>query len=370
MQEGYTHKTHKILVVDDIELNRTLLKFHLIQSGYDVIEAESGIQAIEKANAEKPDLILMDIMMPEMDGLEATRRLKADLRTVMIPIVVVTALTEMDDKIRALDSGADDFLTKPINDVELLARVKSTVRIKTKQEEIDMLKRDFVSMLVHDLRSPMASILGFAEMLSGDLPDDQRKEYTSIILESGAKMLSLINDILDVSKLEAGQMVLNKTRIDLRHLLMHTLSVAGVLANNKGVKIQTDLAEHLAANLDNEKMGQMILNFLSNAIKFTAKGGTVRIGLVKDESSANKARITIADTGIGIAEAEIPFIFEKYKQASSSRRVKEKGTGLGLPIAKMIADAHNIELSVTSKLGEGTTFELLIELVAEPVPAT
>ncbi len=348
----------KILVADDQEGNQILMKYILEKKGYEVLVASDGEEAIEVATEMDPDLVLMDVVMPGMDGYEACKILKDNPKTKNIPIVMITSLNDVTDKVKGLEVGADDFMSKPPNEVELTARVKSLIRMKDQQKEIEQLRNDFTAMLVHDLRAPLTSVLGFTDLISSsdDLTNEEKTEYLNIISISGRKMLALINDILDVSKLESGDIALNYSRVNLAQVITENIEKNHGLFIQKHLTVQKNLDETISIRIDQGKIDQVLTNLISNAAKFSFDNGVIKIDVSKNE---NSFICKITDTGTGIQENELPFIFEKYKQASTGKSHNFKGTGLGLYISRMMMEAHKGSISVESKPGFGTSFSLV-----------
>lgn len=348
----------KILIADDQEGNQILMKYILEKKGYEVLVASDGEEAIEVATEMDPDLVLMDVVMPGMDGYEACKILKDNPKTKNIPIVMITSLNDVTDKVKGLEVGADDFMSKPPNEVELTARVKSLIRMKDQQKEIEQLRNDFTAMLVHDLRAPLTSVLGFTDLISssGDLTDAEKTEYLNIISISGRKMLDLINDILDVSKLESGDIALNFSKVNLSRIVADNIEKNHGLFLQKHLSVDKNLDETIFIRIDQGKIDQVLTNLVSNAAKFSFDNGIIKISVSKVGKSVV---CKVSDTGTGISESELPLIFEKYKQASTGKSHNFKGTGLGLYISKMIMEAHHGSISVESTPGMGTSFSLV-----------
>jgi len=348
----------KILVADDQEGNQILMKYILEKKGYEVLVASDGEEAIEVTTEMDPDLVLMDVVMPGMDGYEACKILKDNPKTKNIPIVMITSLNDVTDKVKGLEVGADDFMSKPPNEVELTARVKSLIRMKDQQKEIEQLRNDFTAMLVHDLRAPLTSVLGFTDLIStsDDLTNDEKTEYLNIITSSGRKMLALINDILDVSKLESGDIALNYSKVNLSQLVAENIEKNHGLFLQKHLTIEKNLDETIVIRIDQGKIDQVLTNLISNAAKFSFDKGVIRIDVTKN---AHSVICKVTDSGSGIPENELPLIFEKYKQASTGKSHNFKGTGLGLYISKMMMEAHQGSISVESKPGFGASFSLV-----------
>ena len=358
----------KVLVVDDNQDNIDLLDFALSDLHYEVSKALDGKAALILAEKEQPDLIILDIQMPEMDGFEVLRRLRQKARTERIPVILLTAMRKDPQSIESgLALGADEYLTKPIDTEELLVRVKSMMRVKKAEQELERTKADFTAMLVHDLRSPLAGIKGTLECIhdigTNEALDQLHHELLDAALTSSEKMLNLINDLLDLSKLESGRIHLTKMKVELPAIIDLACRNLRIPMNNKKLHLEQKYTPNLPKiNVDPDKIGQAMTNFVSNSIKFTPEGGTISISADQedflDELDGNTKKrliVMVADTGAGIAKEELPTLFEKYKQTKAGQMSKYKGTGLGLAISKRIIEAHNGSVWVESELTKGTT---------------
>jgi signal transduction histidine kinase len=359
-----------LLVVDDTEDNLDLLEFALKRKPIRMLRASSGRQCLEIAEEQNPDVILLDIQMPEMDGFETLRHLRANPLTAKIPVIFLTAQRKDANSIEeGLELGAEEYLTKPIDTEELLVRSKMLVRVKRAESELERTKADFMAMLVHDLRSPLngiKSVIDFYRELR-----DQGKPFSAEQLglldtagDSAKRMLELINDILDLSKFEAGNMSLDKQRIALHIILDTVCRETSLQFKQKGISMFKEFGSILPdVVVDPEKVAQVVMNLLSNALKFTKGGGSVTLttSLESDTPAGSPeqkrfVKVSVVDTGVGIPPEEIPQLFERYKQVSTARQTKQKGTGLGLSICKLIIQAHGGKMGVESEVGQRTTF--------------
>ncbi len=356
----------KVLFVDDTEDNLDLLEFALKKKPITMYRAASGKECLVVAEEQQPDMIVLDIQMPEMDGFETLRRLRANPATSRIPVIFLTAIKRDPQSIaEGILLGAEEYLTKPIDLEELFARVRSIYRVMAVQRELEQVKSQFMAMLVHDLRTPLTIIISSIDYLLRHYTDGKPLDADSIklmetVLASTRGMANLVNDLLDLSKYQAGQMLLNKQTITIHEMIEESLQPFLLQFKKKNIGMATDVANDLPRlEADSGKIVQLMTNLLSNAMKFTPENGTVTIKVEKDASAADNQsfiKVSVSDSGVGIKEDEIPLLFEQYRQVSSSSRSKEKGTGLGLAICKLIVQAHGGTIGVTSAVNKGTTF--------------
>jgi two-component system sensor histidine kinase/response regulator len=372
--EGY------LLVVDDVAANREVLSHRLQSEGYTIATAENGIQALEMLGADTFDLVLLDIMMPQMDGFEVLRRMKAAERLQHIPVLMISALNELDSVARAIQMGAEDYLPKPFNPILLKARVTACLEKKhahdrevllfeqlqqnyERLQELEKSRDDLTNMIVHDMRTPLTALIaGMATLeVMGRLNADQR-EVMDIATAGGDTLLGMINDLLDVEKLESGTLQLDHSALSAGELVVSAVAQVAPLAASK----QLTLARQISADLpplsgDEGKLRRTLVNLLGNAIKFTPTGGTVTVDARCSEDEQSIV-FSVSDTGEGIPAESFARIFEKFGQVESRKGGRMMSTGLGLTFCRLAVEAHSGHIGVESAPGAGSTFRFTIPL--------
>jgi two-component system, sensor histidine kinase and response regulator len=359
-----------ILVVDDNPLNVEPLCDLLEAMGYRVEQALDGVTALAKARERLPDLILLDIMMPGMNGYEVCDELKADPSTQRIPVVFVTALSEAEDKLRAIESGGDDFLTKPFNRPILLARVRSLLRLKSAHDEVDSsyrklqalerMKDDLMNMIVHDLKSPLTAMLGTLEMaVEGDLgpvTDQQRRLYGDA-LQRGGDALRLIDDLLELTRMEESKVVLNRGSVQVAELLEAVREEWQVRVEQRGARLEVGATGEVRIEADQRLLLRVLSNLIGNALRHAGKH--VRIELTaRPTADGGAAHFMVRDDGVGIPPAYHDVIFRKFGSVHTPER--SHSSGLGLTFCKLAVEAHGGRIWVESPPEGGTTFHFLI----------
>jgi len=353
-------------MVDDTPANLQLLSEMLKGRGYRARAAVSGKLALQAARSDPPDLILLDISMPGMNGYEVCAKLKADEKLKDIPVIFLSAHSETADKIKAFSAGGVDYITKPFQFREVEARVEAHLELRRQkfqlQENYDKLRRleemrdSLVHMIIHDLRSPLAGIYGFLELIrekaAGALSPDLRR-YIGDALGSAKQMARIINNVLDTSRLEEGKLKLKLTECDLSGMLKE--AVSGLKPLLAGREIRFTPPKNTPKILaDLELISRVIQNLLANAIKFTPKaGGLIRLDI---KSSGGLVRVGVQDNGPGIAAEHRSRIFEKFAQVELPAGRQKNSTGLGLTFCKLSVEAHGGRIGVDGEEGQGSTF--------------
>ena len=365
-------KTPNILVVDDTPANLKLLTEMLKKRGYRVRPVASGKLAIQAVQKEKPDLILLDIVMPEMNGYEVCQHLKADEALKAIPILFISALDEPMDKVKAFAVGGVDYVTKPFQFNEVEARVQTHLQLHQFQLELEWqnrqlqvnneqlqkleeLQNNLTHMVVHDMRSPLLGITGFLDILekaAGTKLNQEELEYLSHAQNCSVVLIGMVNTLLDVCRLEQGEMPLKVTEADLEILTQKAFASLGSLTR-KVTLVFPKQARPVKVNCDANLVTRIIANLVGNAIKFTPEGRTITVSIAGNEEGT---QFRVTDTGRGIPREYHEKIFEKFGQVEAREQGKVYSTGLGLTFCKLAVEAHGGKIGVDSEMDKGSTF--------------
>lgn len=355
----------KILVVDDEYANIFFLKRVLNGEGYETISASSGYEALSLVEENRPDAILLDIMMPELSGLDVLKKLKENNSTSEIPVIMVSAKTESVDIENALDLGAIEYLRKPVDEVELLARLRTALRINNFQNKLKenlKNKEDFIKIVAHDLRTPFTTISGFANMLKKD--EKMQKYYTSdhiesfnFIVDSAMFLVEYFNKLLSWSDMGMNEVKLDLHPVLLKPMVETSLMILKQKIDSKNISVEINVPEDLQINCDDVYFRQIINNLLGNAIKYTPLGGKIT---VLAENTDGKLILYIKDTGTGMNEDTIKKILSDKPVKSVRGTNGEPGTGLGLKICNKIITSHNFRMEFYSEEGNGTSVAIII----------
>jgi signal transduction histidine kinase len=368
-----------LLVVDDDAENREVLSRRLIRQGHEVRTASSGPEALQIMNVTDFDVMLLDIMMPDMDGYEVLGRIKRDRRLQHIPVIMISAIDEVQSVVRCIEAGAEDYLAKPFDPTLLKARIGASLEKKRGRDretalyeqlqqnykrllELEKLRDDMRNMIVHDLRTPLTSVIVGMEMVATQGPlSVMQQEVMNIATNGGRTLLAMINDLLDVEKMESGSTQLHYQPLSAAKLIASAVEQVASLAAMERTSIVTPTGpESTIFEGDENKLSRTLVNLIANAVKFSG-GGTVTITATRGEGKL--IRFSVRDTGPGIAAEAFGRIFEKFGQLDAHTRV---GTGLGLAFCKLAVEAHGGHIEVESTPGTGSTFSFTIPLSAPP----
>ena len=353
----------RILVVDDITKNLQVVGTMLRNEGYDVMPATSGPQALERVRMEPPDLILLDLMMPEMDGLEVCRRLKADPVTRQIPVIFLTASNEMEHLVKGFEVGAVDYVTKPFNAPELLARVRTHLELKQARQrlrEMNEEKNEFMGIAAHDLRSPLNAVKGYTEMMLEEDEMDRPEQVDLLrrIHDATQRMVEMVQNLLDVNAIERGEMNLRIVPADLSALLASAVEAhrPRAAAKQQSIHVQNE-AGPVKVLIDSTVMVQVFENLISNAVKYSPQGTNIHVRL---QNCPEAVRCEVQDEGPGLSAQDQKKLFGKFARLSAKPTGGEHSTGLGLSIVKKMVEAMNGRVWCESELGQGAKFVVQI----------
>jgi CheY-like chemotaxis protein len=395
----------KVLVVDDEPINIKLIRKCLTTEGYEkIVSTSQATEAISLVQREMPDIILLDIMMPGLSGLEILRRLRAEEALAGIPVVILTASTDAATKQQAFDLGATEFLTKPIEPVELLPRVKNALLVKSHQDHMqeyagaleqeiagqvksiekyavaletanEMLRRSreaaqiadraksrFLANMSHEIRTPLTSIIGFGEEMLDELQTTPRCEgllpHVETMVKNGRHLLEVVNDILDLSKIEAGGFTIEVRRYSPLEICSEVVNSLQMQAERKGLCLALQCSGPVPETIPTDAvcLRRILLNLLGNAIKFTETGSVrLAVGLLHEQAEP-VLEFRVIDTGVGIQADALPRLFRPFVQADASVARRYGGTGLGLTVSRYLAEKLNGTITVESEVGRGSTF--------------
>jgi signal transduction histidine kinase len=392
-----------ILVVDDNPTNLEILDHALTQEGYKVrIEAE-GLNVIKQARLSIPDLILLDIMLPDLNGFEVCKQLKADPLTEGIPIIFMTALADPVDKIKGLNLGAVDYITKPFQKEELLARVRGHVQLRQlnktlelqnqqlielknelenrvaertaelsqaleKEKELNQLKSRFITMASHEFRTPLAIISsssGILQNFSDRLSEKRKQEHLETIQNTIKHIIQVLDDVLMINQAEAEKIEVKLEPLDIIKFCRHLKEEIEASFRSHEIDFYIDLGDEIFNNyqlvmIDKKLLRQIITNLLTNAIKYSPDHNLVNFSLSRKD---NQLIFKISDYGIGIPPSDQVHLFEYFQRGSNVGTLP--GTGLGLSIVKKCVDLHEGEITLDSELGKGTVFTVILPFLKE-----
>ena len=355
----YTNKTPDILIVDDIHANLKVLSDILKEKDYKVRPVPGGELALKAIEKEKPDLILLDIMMPGMGGLEVCRRLKESDKYKDIPIIFISALSDKADVVKALECGGMDYITKPFMAGEVLARVEIHLKIFQQKNELMQMnaeKDKFFTIIAHDLRGPFNGFLGLTELMAtgnNKLSADDLNDIAGKMYASANNLYKLLTNLLEWSKMQRGLTEYNPENINVAEIINYSADVFRETASLKEIELRTEVSGDIQVSADKFMTETIVRNLVSNALKFTVKGGTVTVSAKSENGSVE---ISVKDTGIGMDKELTESLFILGSKTSRTGTEKEPGTGLGLLLCKDFAERQKGELIVKSEEGKGSEF--------------
>jgi signal transduction histidine kinase len=363
-----------ILNVDDSEAARYAKTRILTRAGLRVIEASSGAEALAVAMAERPDLVLLDTKLPDINGFEVCRRLKADLSTSTVLILQTSAsYIGSSDKIRALDGGADNYLFEPLEPEELVANVRALLRLAHVERElrdVDRRKDMFLATLAHELRNPLGPIRSAVELLRLMHPGaaDAEENARQIILRQTNHLTRLVDDLLDVSRITHGKISLRDERVEVSKFIGHALETAMPLVEARQHTLTVELHDQpLFVQGDGVRLTQIVGNLLHNAAKFTPPCGNLSLRCTHTD---NKVLISVSDNGIGVTAEQAQSIFNMFSQAGHTSDRVQDGLGIGLSLVRTLVELHGGTVTLDSAgVGQGSTFTVELPLIETMQPA-
>ncbi len=374
-----TYQDYTLLIVDDNPTNLAVISNYLRQFGFQIIVAREGESALKRAEHVRPNLILLDVMMPGLDGFEVCRRLKADETTQDIPVIFMTALDSADDKVKGFTVGAVDYVTKPVQQEEVLVRVTThllirdqakrlqaqTVQLQTKTEQLIALnasKDKFFSIVAHDLKGPFLPLLGNLEFLIKRAPTSsplEIREMCSASYLAAERIFELLENLLQWSQMQTGGMECDPEQVDLSLMADNDVDLLADMARRKGITLRNQVPVGASVYADKSMIDTVIRNLVNNALKFTSAGGHVAI---LAHPNGRFMEISIEDTGVGIKKEDMAKLFSLNAPHSTVGTGQEKGTGLGLIMCKEMVEQNGGQIWIESEPGLGTQVKITVPL--------
>ena len=370
----------RIMLVDDTPANIDVLRKTLESDDYEIAVAPNGEMTLKIATRFNPDLILLDVMMPGMDGYETCQKLKSMEETKNIPIIFITAKNDPEDFIKGFKVGGVDYITKPFRGKEVCARVHNQLALKSSENErkalikdlksknirlenLDEVKNNFMGMAAHDLINPLASVRGFSEMLieeGENLSREKVFEYSTLVNQAGKGAFKLLEDLLDWSRLQMGSIEFEPQPMDVGQAIEASVFLFEPIAAVKSIELTADHGPKLVALADRQMVDTILRNLVNNAIKFTREKGTVSLSA---RASGEHIEIAVTDNGVGIPPENLQRLFLLEEKTSTKGTGGEIGTGLGLHLCKELVEKNGGEIAVESTAGEGSRFRFTLPAV-------
>jgi signal transduction histidine kinase len=371
----------RVLIVDDEPRNIRTVEGMLYAEQYELVGALTGEEALDAIHEIPPDIVLLDVMLPGLNGFEVCQQIKSNPTYRAIPVVMVTALNEVGDRVKAMQAGADDFLSKPVDATELIVRVRSLLRVRQLFAEVERVTAErlrFMAGVAHDIRSPLASLVLNLEMLADRVPDDDKSRVIWSRINNCVEMIRMLaEDTMHYYQLESGQYQLNLADYSLYDIVEAASAIAAPLAAEKEIAFNVGNAPDLTLTIDRSAVIQVLLNLLTNAINYTPERGHVMLCL--HDLAANSYHlpenhyppiltlpnsgvvVEVIDNGRGIAAEDSDRIFHEFDRTASHTE-ENNGVGLGLPVSQRLVRLHGGEIWFTSEPGQGSTFAFFLPL--------
>lgn len=375
MQTSNTTKP-LIAAVDDEQINLDLMRIMLRKTDFDYIGIQKSDQAIEILEKNPPTIILSDVMMPRMNGYELCAQIKANDQLKDIPVIFLTSMVTVDHKVKGFEAGGVDYVAKPFNEHELLARVRTHIALVTAREKVikqsNDLKRDndlkdrLFSIIGHDLRSPLSAIKMQLDFIQRGIinPKDDNFMGTTVqnLASTTDEAFNLLDNLLGWARLESGVLSIIKEEVNLGSLIEQTVRLQKMALDLKDIELKTNISDsEITCFADMNMVKTVLRNLLSNAIKFTPKGGVIEFKVQKKDTNVN---VEITDSGIGISSENLEKILNPKEHFSKEGTEKEAGTGLGLVLCQDFIRKNGSELRIESEIGQGSTFSFSLPLTA------
>ncbi len=361
-----------ILIVDDVPKNLQVLASFLQVENYSLALATNGREAIRLAYSLKPDLILLDIMMPDIDGYEVCEKIKSDPVVDFIPIIFLSAKTETEDIVKGFELGAVDYVKKPINKFELLARVKTHLSLSNALTDLQLAKNEleknllekdrFFSILAHDLKNPIYAQLSLASILTQNFntfTEEEVKTNIMYIKNSAESLSKLLEDLLTWARAQMGKIDYEPDIYDFNIVVSETIKLVALSFSNKEIELINEFDKGLEVVMDVQMILTVLRNIISNAIKFTPRGGKIYLGYKIDSGNL---RVYVRDTGVGISPSNLLKLFKIDTQVKTTGTEAEIGTGLGLLLCKEFVEMNGGHLYAESEINNGSTFSFTLKL--------
>jgi signal transduction histidine kinase len=360
MTDSHPQPQGLVLIADDDATVRRLLRHVLERDGYLVEEAEDGPETLEIFGRDHPDIVLLDAVMPTMDGFAVCEQIKTLPHGESIPVLMITGLDDQESVDRAFEVGAIDYITKPIHWAVLRQRMRRIFQTR----RLEKLRDELTQMIVHDMKNPIITIRGYTQLLLEDFPpDDVHIDSLRRIYRNCDKLLDMAMMILDLGRLQEGKLILQPTGRRVSEVLAEVKESLDLMAEDRQIKLEIDCCDpELTAHLDWELMTRVLVNLATNALKHSPTGSTVVLYTCTAHDPAGHLVFSVIDHGEGIAKQEQSHIFEKFTQAQLRRLGGRTDTGLGLTFCKLATEAHGGQIQVESEPGSGSKFTLWLPL--------
>jgi len=363
----------RILVVDDDQEMLDLLKFELSMDGYETVQASTGQQALEavRAGGSSFDLVLLDLFLPDLSGYEICAKIKINPETRSVPVMLITSLKDPKTKVKGLDTGADEFITKPFDRVELLARVRSLIRVSHLHKALEKslrecahlqnVKDQLYRLVIHDLRGPVTSVLGAMELLRNEIEAGNKDRSLWLLKKAGRaseSILEMVETLVDIERMERGEMSFQKSPIQAPAFLQDVLDQWMPLAETKDLRLSLDPPPAVGFEADPLYLKRAVGNLMTNAIRHSPEGSSIRVGM---EDRGKTLELSVEDEGPGIPVEEIDLIFDPTFQAEHRARRHEGSYGLGLALVRLVAEGHGGKAWAEPREPRGSRFILRIK---------